>query len=101
MSRGPGYLMRRIERLFADHPEGAWTLEDLCEQVLDVKNRVAKRHRVSVRRAALAVIAKSDDWNVWQSERQGKRLVFVNLANLESYAIAMMKTDAVLHYYRP
>ena len=61
MSRGPGRIERAIYDLFADHPEGAWTTEDLCRRVYPTANRIEKKHRVAVLRAVKTIMGKTDD----------------------------------------
>ena len=99
MSRGPGRIERAIRQLMTDEPTGAWTVEDLCERVYTGTNRVEKKHRVSVLRVLRRVVLDDVDWDLWTSETIGGPVVLVNRTNVESYALARLKTD-VLNYYR-
>ncbi len=42
MSRGPGRVERAIYNLIEDHPDGAWTTEDLCRLIYPTANCVEK-----------------------------------------------------------
>jgi hypothetical protein len=52
MSKGPGRVSRAIEAALEAEPDNAFTVEDLCDRVYRGINRVEKKHRVAVLRAA-------------------------------------------------
>ncbi len=97
MSRGPGRIERAIHDLFDQHPEGAWTTEDLCRVIYPTANRTEKKHRVAVLRAMKKIAGKTDalcrDWICWQAETTGRSLVLFNHANVKSYSLARLKLD--------
>ena len=96
---GPGHLMRAVARLFFEQPDGAWTVEDLCERVLGLApGMVEQRHRVCLRCAASEFIAYTEDWAVGQSEGPGRLLVYFNRASVLSYALARLKSDRQYRY---
>lgn len=92
MSRGPGRVQRGIEAAFAAEPDNAFLLSELCERVYRGINRIEKKHRVAVARAAkliprLAVIKR---------DTLGRELVFYDPLNDMSCAMARLKADAFL-----
>ncbi len=96
---GPGHLMRAVARLFFEQPNGAWTVEDLCERVLGLApGMVEQRHRVCLRCAASEFIAYTEDWAVGQSQGPGRLLVYFNRASVLSYALARLKSDRQYRY---
>ncbi|HEV2546746.1 MAG TPA: hypothetical protein VGU20_05375 [Stellaceae bacterium] len=96
---GPGHLMRAVARLFFEQPDGAWTVEDLCERVLGLApGMVEQRHRVCLRCAASEFIAYTEDWAVGQSQGLGRLLVYFNRASVLSYALARLKSDRQYRY---
>ena len=98
MSKGPGKVQRVILDLMAAEPDGAWTVEDLCERVYLGINRVEKKNRVVVLRAVRKIIDGDEDWTLYQSENTGCTMVLVNLANVMSYALGRLKADGSNHY---
>lgn len=96
---GPGHLMRAVARLFFEQPDGAWTVEDLCERVLGLTlGMVEPRHRVCLRCAASAVISYTEDWAVGQSPGPRRPFVYFNRASVLSYALARLKSDCQYQY---
>ena len=97
MSRGPGRIERAIYELFDQHPEGAWTTEDLCRVIYPTANRTEKKHRVAVLRAMKKIAGKTDalcrDLTCRQAETTGRSLVIFNHANVMSYSLARLKVD--------
>ena len=61
MSRGPGRIERAIAAILDAEPDNAFTTEDLCERVYPGVNRVEKKHRVAVLRAANKLIKRRDN----------------------------------------
>ena len=98
MSQGPGKLESAIESLMQSEPDGAWTVEDLCERIYPGLNRVEKKHRVSALRALKKVLNRSADWFLLAAEITGGTLVLYNNANVRSYALGRLKGDSLNHY---
>jgi hypothetical protein len=99
MSRGPGRIERAIIAAFAAEPDNAFTTDDLVERVYRGVNRIEKKHRVAVVRAAKNLSARSHsnlDW--FRSEYLGGTLVFFDCCNVMSYAMARLKGDLLDHY---
>jgi hypothetical protein len=63
-------------------------------------NRIEKKHRVAVLRAADNVAKRLGHWEKWQCKRFGRRTlsgvgaVFVNVIDLHSYAIGRLRADS-------
>ncbi|MCO6386222.1 hypothetical protein [Aliihoeflea sp. 40Bstr573] len=93
MSRGPGRIERAIAAAFDAKPDEAFTTEDLIDVVYVGANRVEKKHRVSLIRAARKVCAASESWTVSRSETTGSTLVFWNRFSVTSYGLMRAKTD--------
>jgi hypothetical protein len=91
MSRGPACIQRAIETLFAAEPSRTFSTDELVKVVYRGVNRVEKKHRVAVLRAADKV-AKRLHWAKWQCERggggwhslSGRGAVYVNLLDPRS-----------------
>ncbi|MFK4498925.1 hypothetical protein ABIF86_003216 [Bradyrhizobium japonicum] len=86
MSRGPGRVERAICGLLESNPAGAFVVNDFAKVCFPGINRIEKKHRVSILRAANKVCNKL--W--WASESIGGQYgncVFYNLLNLHSYAV--------------
>jgi hypothetical protein len=94
MSKGPGRIERAIEALFKAKPNDAFSTVELCDHVYAGINRVERKHRVAVTRAANKVCARMPDWGTYQSWRRGAELIFHNRASIMSYALARKKADA-------
>jgi hypothetical protein len=95
MSKGPGRVQRAISAAFAAEPDNAFLLSELCERVYPGLNRIDKKHRNAVARAAKAI--PSIDY--MKREVLGSELVFYDQFNVMSYAMARLKADH-LHRYR-
>jgi len=93
MSRGLGYVQRAIVAYFEAEPDNAFLLSELCERVYPRVNRVEKKHRVAVARAAKGI--KTLDH--LERETLGRELVFYDPLNVMSYAMARMKADSLSH----
>lgn len=89
MSRGPGRIERAIEAAFRAEPSRAFTVEALALVVFRGINRIEKKHRVAVLRAAHSVAERSG----WRVMREGG-LSFYNPVELRSYAQAMLRFHA-------
>jgi hypothetical protein len=99
MGKGPGHVERTIESILIAEPDNAFTVEDLCDRVYRGVNRIEKKHRVSVIRAAKSVAKKRANFGYFSSDGLGGTLVFCNWDNVNSYAMARCKAD-FLHRYR-
>lgn len=98
MSRGPGKIERAIDAIFRDRPDNAYSVEDLIDSIYSGVNRIEKKHRVSIIRAAKSVCAKSPDWTWYISEIRGGPLVFFHYYNAHSYTAARLKADFLNGY---
>jgi hypothetical protein len=99
MSRGPGYVERAIEELFTSSPTQAFSTDELVAAVYPGVNRIEKKHRVAVLRAADKV-AKRLRWEKQQCERfgwggEGRGSIYFNKLDVHSYAIGRMRADFV------
>jgi hypothetical protein len=92
MSRGPGYVQRAITAYFQAEPDNAFLLSELCERIYPRINRIEKKHRVAVARAAKLIPALA----VMKRETLGCELVFYDPLSVMSYAMARLKADAFL-----
>ena len=97
MSRGPGRIERAIHDLFDKHPEGAWTTADLCRLIYPAANRVEKKHRVAVIRAAKTITDKTGDryrdWHMWRAGVTGRTVTLFNYTSVMSYGLARLKCE--------
>lgn len=98
MSKGPGRISHAIEAAIEAELDNAFTVEDLCDRVYPGINRVEKKHRVSVLRAAKAIVARRSDLDWVTSEGLGGTLVIFNRCRVLSYAMARLKTDCLNRY---
>lgn len=74
-------------------PDGAWTTEERCERVYPETNRVEKKHRVSVLRAARRVVENDPDWVLTCSKSLGGQRVLMSWADVRSYALGRLKSE--------
>jgi hypothetical protein len=98
MSRGPGYVQCAIAAYFEAEPDNAFLLSELCERIYPRTNRIEKKHRVAVARAAKLISTLA----FVKRETLGCELVFYDPLNVMSYAMARLKADAFGRgeYYR-
>jgi len=94
MSRGPGKIERIIRAVFAAEPDNAFTTEDLCDRAYPGVNRIEKKHRVAVLRAAQQLEARGDAIWCIKGDGLGGTLIFFNPYHLPSYAMARLKTTS-------
>ena len=78
--------------------DNAFTTEDLCERVYSGVNRVEKKHRVAVLRAANKLVKRRDNTGCQRCENLGGTRVYFNIDNVMSYAMAWLKADNLSHY---
>jgi hypothetical protein len=83
MSRGHGYVQRKVLELIAANPNGAWTIADLCWIIY---RRITKAHRVAVGRA-LRRMTLPGTWAIKQYWGDRKHWL-CDPCNLESMKIA-------------
>ena len=98
MSRGPGRIERAIAAILDAEADNAFTTEDLCERVYSGVNRVEKKHRVAVLRAANKLVKRRDNTGCRRCENLGGTRVYFNIDNVMSYAMARLKADQFNHY---
>jgi hypothetical protein len=91
MSRGPGRLQRGITALMMKHPDGTFSLAQLCRH-LYCGEAIEKKHRVAILRAMHNL--RTRDWDIWQREAHGphSELILYNAASLASTQAAMGST---------
>jgi hypothetical protein len=90
MSRGPGRIERAISDVFEANPSMTYGVEDLAAIAYPGVNRIEKKHRVAVIRAANRVAAKLW-WQGWRAESLGHPVIYCNLLNHRSYAIGRLR----------
>jgi hypothetical protein len=98
MSRGPGKVERAIAAALDAEPDNAFTVEDLCDRVYLGVNRIEKKHRVAILRAAANLMKRRDTLDRMQSDGLGGASVYYNLDNVMSYAMARLKSDFLNNY---
>jgi hypothetical protein len=82
-------VQRVILAVFAAEPDNAFLLSQLCEQVYPGCNRIEKKHRIAVARAAKAI----PSIDCMKRETLGSELVLYDPLNVMSYAMARLKSD--------
>jgi hypothetical protein len=98
MSKGPGRIERAIASIFDTEPGNAFTTEDLCERVYPGINRVEKKHRVAVLRAARTLMCRRDTLAAMVCENLGQTQVLFDCTNVMSYAMARLKCEYLSNY---
>jgi hypothetical protein len=92
MSKGPGRIERAILAVFAANPSMTFTVDDLTAIAYPGLDRVEKKHRVAVARAARKVAPPA--WWGWRwMEQPGHRAVYFNLLDHRSYVIGRMRAS--------
>jgi hypothetical protein len=99
MGKGLGHVGRAIEAVLIAEPDNAFTVDDLCDRVFPGINRIEKKHRVSIIRAAKTVAKHRANLKSWRSEQLGGTMIFRTADNVMSYGMARLKSD-FLHNYR-
>jgi hypothetical protein len=94
MSKGAGRVQRSIEAAFTGRPDDAHTTEDLIAGAYPGLDRIEKKHRVAVLRAARSICKRLPEWEVWHRAS----VVFVNRASVMSYAVGRLKADNSSQY---
>lgn len=94
MSRGPGHVERAIEAAFNRTPDDVWPLGDLAMEVYRGINRVEKKHRAAVARAAAKVCWRTG-WNWYLRQAPAGENVYYNRRSVRSYALARLRSDFV------
>ena len=92
MSRGPGRIQTAIENAFRRNPSATYAVDELALIAYPALNRVEKKHRVAVIRAADAV-ARDLGWQGMRAERPGHPVIYGNTLDLRSYATWNMRRD--------
>jgi len=98
MSKGLGTIGRAIEAVLTAEPDNAFTVDDLCDRVFTRINRIEKKHRVSVIRAAKSVAKRHTNFESVRSELLGRTTVFYVADNVMSSAMARLKSDNLYGY---
>jgi hypothetical protein len=87
MGTGPGHVARAIEAAFAAEPGSAFSVDELCRRVYRGADRVEKKHRVAVLRAA-----KANPRLIYlPSYLSGGTLIFFELGSVKGYGLARLK----------
>src|SRR5262245_48033503 len=96
MSRGYGAIQRAIVAAFEAEPDNGLLLSELCERVCRGINRIEKKHRVTVARAAYRI-----PWLAhMKRETLGCEVIFYNPASVLAYGMARLKSDNFSRYER-
>ncbi|NJO53838.1 MAG: hypothetical protein HC829_02470 [Bacteroidales bacterium] len=98
MSRGPGRLELAIKAVLDGEPDNAFTTDDLCRRVYPGINKVEKKHRVSVTRAARNIANRHDSFGCLRTENLGGTCVWFRTDSLLSYAMAKIKAASFTYY---
>jgi hypothetical protein len=105
MGRGPGKVERMIEAAFLGSPDQTFSTDELVALVFPTGSySPSKAQRVSVLRAADKVAKRLGNWEKRQCGRShqggyyntslsGRGAVYVNVLDLHSYAIGLLRTD--------
>jgi hypothetical protein len=96
MSRGPGRIERVIADAFTNNPSATFTVADLAASAYPGVNRIEKKHRVAILRAAWSVYRKLG-WTAMREDRLGGELVFCNSLDVRSYALAFIRCHSRYH----
>ena len=88
---------RAIEAAFANEPDAAFDVDELCRLVYGVRwSHIEKKHRVAVLRTAKA----RPGLKYLRSERSGGMLIFYTPDNVMSYGMARLKGDRLEDPYQ-
>jgi hypothetical protein len=101
VSRGPGRIERAIRALFDAHSDEAFTTDELCEHCYPDARPIERKHQVAVLRAARNVAGPDPDWAWYRADNQGRRAVFFNRANVQSWHLADRISDGYTIYRSP
>ena len=91
MSKGFGSVQRKIAGVLAANVDDAFRVDELCREVFG--EVLIEKNRVSVIRAAKALMKKSPELAWVGSSAPGMGFVLYNQANVMSYARARLKAD--------
>lgn len=91
MSLGPGKIERAIEAAFRGSPRATFSVAELLPHAYPGVNRIEKKHRVAILRAADKVAARLG-WQGWKREARGGETIYLNRCDIRSYAIGRMRT---------
>jgi hypothetical protein len=92
MSKGPGRVERAIEVVFRNNPDQTFSTDELWPFVYPGANRLEKKHRVSIIRAAKGV-AERIGWRGRRQERPRGQIIWHNLTDARSYRLAQLRCD--------
>src|SRR5262249_9841633 len=96
MSRGYGAIQRAIIAAFEAEPDNGLLLSELCERVYRGIDRVEKKHRVAVARAAYRI-----PWLAHMKRGTvGCEVVFYNPTSVLAYGMARLKSGNLSRYER-
>jgi hypothetical protein len=92
MSRGPGRVEQAIEATFKRFPDQTFSTTELGPIVYPGVNRLEKKHRVSIIRAA-GKVARRIAWMYRRTAATAGEMVYYNLLNARSYRLGKLRTD--------
>jgi hypothetical protein len=98
MSRGPGKIEQAIETTFTRFPDQTFSTTELGPIAYPGINRIEKKHRVSIIRAADKV-AKRIAWVGFRTEAPAGEMVYYNLLNVRSYGLGRLRTNFLNYGY--
>src|SRR6266852_4197424 len=87
MGKSPGHVERSIDLAFAADAGAAFSVDELCRRIYRGIDRVEKKHRVAVLRAAKARAHLA----FLSSHLSGGALIFFILGSVTSYGLARLK----------
>jgi len=92
MSKGPGRIERAIRVAFTENGSRSYSVMELAAIAYPGVNRIEKKHRVSVIRAANNA-ANALGWWYWQAEAPGHPLYYCNPLDVRSYALCRIRVS--------
>jgi hypothetical protein len=91
MSKGPGRIERAIQAAFTRHPERSFSTDELGPIACPGLDRLEKKHRVAVARAAGNVMNRMP-WGAYRAGGTGGRLFYCNFANPRSAGLGLERS---------
>jgi hypothetical protein len=98
MGKGLGHVGRAIEAALIAEPDNAFTVDDLCDRAFPGINRIEKKHRLSIIRAAKSVAKRRANLESRRSETLGGTMIFYTADNVMSYGMFRLKADFLNNY---
>ncbi len=92
MSKGPGRVERAITNAFTNNPSKTFSTGDLGPIAYPGVNRIEKKHRVAILRAADKV-AQRLGWTSQRAENPAGEVIYYNLTDVRSYVLGKLRCD--------